>query len=297
MIKKPVLFSKILVISIIILLIGTSTVQINGAYKITSITIDNNGSLLGYVNDTSGNPIEGALVRVYFHETYEEDFSDSNGFYYVTNISICWCMKNATCSKEGYKTEWVLLSIVENTTYDFVLTEGNNPPDAPDINGPVRGKPGVEYYYGFLSTDTENEYVSFYIEWGDDTTTGWTDYYPSGEECVISHTWYQIDWDNTIRAKAKDINGVESDWSITQVPISKDDCAIFPKNTKICDFIYTIFYPTAIHYFIIDYILLNYNFNPLFTHYLEKRLDMLEKKLEFVDYWYDMFGCVDPHIP
>jgi len=124
--KNPVLFSKILVISIIILLIGTSTVPINRAYTTTSATINNNGSLLGYVNDTSGNPIEGALVRVYFHETYEEDYSDSNGFYHVTNISICWCMKNTTCSKEGYKTEWVLLSIVENTTYDFVLTEGNN---------------------------------------------------------------------------------------------------------------------------------------------------------------------------
>jgi hypothetical protein len=34
-------------------------------------------------------------------------------------------MKNCTCSKEGYKTEWVLLGIVEDTTYDFVLTSNN----------------------------------------------------------------------------------------------------------------------------------------------------------------------------
>ena len=80
-----------------------------------------NGSLSGYVNDTSMNPIEGALVQVYFHGTYEENYSDTSGYYHVTNIPICYCLKNCTASKQGYKTEWVLLGITENTTYDFVL--------------------------------------------------------------------------------------------------------------------------------------------------------------------------------
>lgn len=83
------------------------------------------GNLSGFVRDTLMNPIEGALVRVYFHETYEENFSDSQGFYHVTNIPLCYCMKNATCSKPGYKTEWVWLSIGENTTYNFILTALN----------------------------------------------------------------------------------------------------------------------------------------------------------------------------
>jgi len=80
------------------------------------------GSLSGYVNDTSMNPIAGAWVRVHFHGTYKENYTDSSGYYHVTNIPICYCMKNCTASKEGYKTEWVLLGIDENTTYDFVLT-------------------------------------------------------------------------------------------------------------------------------------------------------------------------------
>lgn len=82
----------------------------------------NEGSLSGYVTDASVNPIEGARVRVYFHETYEENYSDPLGYYHVNNIPICYCLKNATCSKEGYNTEWVLLSIDENTIYDFILT-------------------------------------------------------------------------------------------------------------------------------------------------------------------------------
>jgi hypothetical protein len=85
----------------------------------------NDGSLSGYVNDTLMNPIAGALVRVYFHGTYEENYTDFSGYYHVTNIPICNCSKNCTAFKSGFKPVWVLLSIFENTTHDFLLTPGN----------------------------------------------------------------------------------------------------------------------------------------------------------------------------
>jgi hypothetical protein len=72
------------------------------------------------------NPIEGARVRVYFHETYEEDYTDSSGYYKVDNIPICFCLKNCTASKQGYKTKWILLPIDEKTTYDFVLIKNKS---------------------------------------------------------------------------------------------------------------------------------------------------------------------------
>ena len=95
---------------------------VSGNMAIKEITTGNDGTLSGYVNDTSMNPIEGALIRVSFHGTYEENYSDSSGYYHVTNIPICWCMKNCTASKVGCKREWVLLAIVENTTHDFILS-------------------------------------------------------------------------------------------------------------------------------------------------------------------------------
>ncbi|KYK25628.1 hypothetical protein AYK25_04970 [Thermoplasmatales archaeon SM1-50] len=88
-----------------------------------SIIPMNNGTLSGYVTDTAMNPIEGARVRVYFHNTSRENYSDATGYYHVTDIPICNCTKNATCSKEGYYTAWVYLSIWENTTYNFTLIE------------------------------------------------------------------------------------------------------------------------------------------------------------------------------
>lgn len=113
-----------------------STVDAKNSSVQVKRSTENEGTLSGYVTDPSMNPIEGALVRVYFHGMYEEDYTDENGYYYVDNIPICYCYKNATCSKDGYETEWVLLSITENTTYDFVL----NPIDLPCypvINGTI----------------------------------------------------------------------------------------------------------------------------------------------------------------
>ena len=101
-------------------------------YRIYAKEKNNDGTLSGYVNDTSMNPIEGALVRVHFHGTYEEDYTDSSGYYHVTNIPICYCMKNCTASKEGYQTEWVLMGIVEDSKHDYIL----EPQDViPVLNG------------------------------------------------------------------------------------------------------------------------------------------------------------------
>jgi hypothetical protein len=129
------LIRKYLVVGIILLFIGlTHTTNINANNPISdhitnptcksNITL-NNGTLSGHVTDSEKNPIEGARVRVYFHDTYSENYSDSTGHFRVTNISICNCTKNATCLKEGYYPVWVYLGIWDNTTYDFVLTPSN----------------------------------------------------------------------------------------------------------------------------------------------------------------------------
>ena len=117
---------------LIVIVIFSSAVSADALSNVSSqIQMDSptlrqeEATLSGYVTDTSMNPLHGALVRVYFHGTYEENYSDPFGYYQVTNIPICYCLKNATCSKPGYHSEWVLLSIGGNMTYDFVLTALN----------------------------------------------------------------------------------------------------------------------------------------------------------------------------
>ncbi|KYK24109.1 hypothetical protein AYK24_06780 [Thermoplasmatales archaeon SG8-52-4] len=209
----------VLILGIIILLAGVTISSIAKLDKpLPFYNTHNNisyGSLVGYVTDTSGSPIQGALIKVYFHEEYEEDYSDEEGFYQVTNIPICYCMKNATCFKKGFKTEWVLLSIVENTPYDFILNANNHPPAAPDIKGKAAIKELGSYDYKLKVIDPDSDDVRFFIDW-DDGNTEWTDYYSSGEEIIISHTWELIG-DFAIKARASDTYGAIGPWGYLHI--------------------------------------------------------------------------------
>ena len=88
----------------------------------------------------------------------------------------------------------------------------NIPPDSPNIIGPTTGVVGIEYEYTIETTDPEDEDIYYYVEWDDGTNTDWIGPYPSGEILTVNHTWTSPDNYN-IRAKAKDINDDESEWS------------------------------------------------------------------------------------
>ena len=88
----------------------------------------------------------------------------------------------------------------------------NNAPSKPEINGRTSGKTGLTYLYTFVSSDSENDDIFYYIDWGDVTFEEWIGPYNSGEEKSISHTW-TTEGTYTIKAKAKDTNGGESEWS------------------------------------------------------------------------------------
>ncbi len=123
------MIKKGLAVAVILLFIGVAFAPTFSSAVTPSTTITYDGSLSGYVKNTNMDPIDEARVRVYFHGTYEEDYTDSSGYYHVTDIPICYCLKNATASKVGYETEWILLSITENTAHDFVLTSLDPVPD------------------------------------------------------------------------------------------------------------------------------------------------------------------------
>ena len=92
----------------------------------------------------------------------------------------------------------------------------NQPPTPPIITGPINGKKGQYYPYTFVSTDPEGNNVSYYVDWGDDTNTGWIGPYASGIEIVVNHIWDDRGT-YTIKGKARDVNGNESAWSTLRV--------------------------------------------------------------------------------
>ncbi len=218
----------------------------NTIYNFVLTALQYNGSLSGYVYDSSMNPIEGTRVRVCFHETYEEDYTDLYGYYYVTNIPICFCSKNCTAFKLGYKTEWVLLGIIENTIHDFVL-KTNQPPNTPTINGPTRLKQNQEGTYSVSVIDPDGDQIYFYIDWGDGNIVDWDGPYNSGENLNYKHTWTEKDI-YRVKVKAKDTNDAESDWNKLKLSV--------PRNRIRTNYIINDYFDCFTNLFLISKILL-----------------------------------------
>jgi hypothetical protein len=66
---------------------------------------------------------------------------------------------------------------------------GNHPPNNPIINGPTKGKPGIDYNYTFVTTDPDGDDVWYHICWGDKEIIYIYGPYPSGEEITLSYNW------------------------------------------------------------------------------------------------------------
>jgi hypothetical protein len=91
------------------------------------------------------------------------------------------------------------------------LSPENYPPFPPTITGPLKGKINIDTDYNFTVIDPNGDEVFYSIDWGDGTNSSWIGPYVSGEQILKSHTW-STKGDYTIRAKAKDTSGNESDW-------------------------------------------------------------------------------------
>jgi len=101
------------------------------------------------------------------------------------------------------------------SAYVFTKRE-NQPPATPTITGPAKGKVGTATEYNFTATDPDGDKVYYFIDWGDTTNSSWIGPYSSGEKITQSHTWSEKGT-FTIKAKAKDIYGNESDWGTLSV--------------------------------------------------------------------------------
>ena len=100
----------------------------------------------------------------------------------------------------------------DTATVNVTVDPINDPPEKPDPpSGPTRGKAGVTLTYSAVTTDKEDDKISYIFDWGDGTYSEWTDYVSSGTSVSETHKWKRGNW--SIRVKAKDENGGESEWS------------------------------------------------------------------------------------
>lgn len=92
----------------------------------------------------------------------------------------------------------------------------NNPPNTPTINGETNGKTGKTYSYTLLTTDSDGDEVFYFVDWGDGSNSSWLGPHASGAQATATHSWSQ-QGSYTIKVKAKDAIGDESDWGTLDI--------------------------------------------------------------------------------
>jgi len=175
----------------------------------------------GHIHQSS--PTISADGTIYFG-------TDDTGYIYAVNpngtqkwrkkIANKWVESSPSIAEDGTVYIGSSYDMSGGYLHAFGTQQTNNPPTEPTITGPTEGKTGTEYDFTFKAIDPDRNPVSFYIEWGDGTSTGWTKDYASGYKAEYSHTWSEKG-NYTIRAKAKDTFGLEGDWSEFEIGISK----------------------------------------------------------------------------
>jgi len=102
-----------------------------------------------------------------------------------------------------------------------LVTIVDNAPTKPSVNGPQTGRPKIPYNCTIMSTDPDGDQVTYFIDWGDNTSEEWPGVYESGVTITVGHHFLYKGTYN-IKVKARDSYGAESEWGYLQVkmPIS-----------------------------------------------------------------------------
>ncbi len=108
----------------------------------------------------------------------------------------------------------------EGPIWEFT-TEINAAPATPEINGPPKGLPGNEYSFTFVSTDSDDFDLYYYVDWGDGTFEDWNGPHNSGNIVRLTHTWDEKST-YSIKAKAKDIFDAESAFGTFDIEIPRN---------------------------------------------------------------------------
>jgi len=91
--------------------------------------------------------------------------------------------------------------------------ETNTPPEKPQRpTGSVSGKIGAIYLYSTTTTDADSDQVYYLWDWGDGNASEWLGPFASGVPTTAQHSW-TVKGDYSIKVKAKDVHGDESNWS------------------------------------------------------------------------------------
>ena len=103
------------------------------------------------------------------------------------------------------------------------FTAANHVPETPERpSGQTNGNAGEKYTYTTSAIDPEDDQILYQWDWGDGAFSDWLGPFDSGDLATASYSWNQGNY--SVRVKAKDVYGAESDWSeplVVTMPVTQ----------------------------------------------------------------------------
>ncbi|OYT28832.1 hypothetical protein B6U98_03970 [Thermoplasmatales archaeon ex4572_165] len=150
------------------------------------------------------------FVRDFIKEKYPEKFENTRFIRFSLGM---FAFDNNLDVDSSFEVRFddLYLSYTENIT-----------PETP--TGPEEGDVDEELTYSVVTADPLDRQVYYKWSWGDGTESDWLGPFESGETITYSHAWTEKGI-YTVKAKAKNSEGLESEWSqglIIGIPLKKD---------------------------------------------------------------------------
>ena len=216
----------------------------DGTVYVGSADTENHGGNIysvGYLHAFGIGPLEADANGPYYgliNQPVQFKGSASGG--YSPYTSWHWSFGDGNSSDEqnpthtypetgNYTITITVTDNTSNTSNDISWTQvqaTNEPPEKPIIDGVKIGEPHFNYDYTFVSTDPEENTIFYYVDWDDNTNSGWLGPYDSGHQITLTHSWNEAKVYH-IHAKTKDIFNAESKWSTFGVIIPRNRASYF----------------------------------------------------------------------
>ena len=211
----------------------------NEAYGITLSAESSNNIFIS--NTVSSNlwggisVVQGCLNNIFYHN----NFLNNDVYPFDSGINIWndsyssggnyWTEYNGNDNFQGVNQNISGSDGIGDTPYTipggdnkdrYPLMKPYGLPNAPIISGPTSGKTGISIKYIFNASDPSLNQVKYIIDW-DDGKTDTTDFYQSGIDVIVNHTWNKKGSFN-IKAKVENTNGFVSPEATIEVTIPRN---------------------------------------------------------------------------
>jgi hypothetical protein len=115
------------------ILASIGIIAIISMISISAANLDNNesndvfeGTLYGTVfHAITGQPLPGTQIKLSYHDLTRTTETDSSGNFRITDIPLCFCLKNLSANRDGFEV-WFQMLAVDETTFENIFLEPKN---------------------------------------------------------------------------------------------------------------------------------------------------------------------------